>query len=89
MLYEVITHLWLIDWEYACWDNILMDLASFCIELRLDEEKTKEVLMLYFGSKWQESYFDFMLMCVIYNIRDALWYALRGREIAFIDGVCT
>jgi len=82
------THLWLIDWEYACWDNILMDLASFCIELHLGEEKTKEVLMLYFGQKWQEYYFDFMLMCVMYNIRDAFWYALRDREVAFIDGIC-
>lgn len=82
------TQLWLIDWEYACWDNILIDLASFCIELHLSEEKTKEILMLYFGKNWQEYYFDFMLMCVIYNIRDALWYALRDREVAFIDGVC-
>jgi len=81
------TRLWLIDWEYACWDNILIDLASFCIELHLSKEKTKEVLMFYFGQNWQEYYFDFMLICVIYNIRDAFWYILRGREVAILDGV--
>ena len=30
------TQLWLIDWEYACWGNVLFDLADLSSELDLD-----------------------------------------------------
>lgn len=78
--------LWLIDWEYATWGNILFDLASLCIELSLDEQKTKTVLADYFGATWQENYLDFKLMCAIFNLRNAYWYDLRGKELEAIDG---
>lgn len=73
--------LWLIDWEYACWGNILLDLASFCVELNMNEGKMQDVLKQYFGPTWHENYYDFELMCAIYNLRDAFWYDLRSKEI--------
>lgn len=79
-------HLWLIDWEYATWGNILFDLASLCIELDLDTERTNNVLELYFGPTWQENYLDFKLMCAIFNLRNAFWYDIRGRDFEIIDG---
>ncbi|KKQ11470.1 MAG: choline/ethanolamine kinase family protein [Candidatus Babeliales bacterium] len=78
--------LWLIDWEYATWGNILFDLASLCIELDLDVEKTQNVLKLYFGPTWQENYLDFKLMCAIFNLRNAFWYDIRGKDFEVIDG---
>ncbi|MFH1254746.1 MAG: choline/ethanolamine kinase family protein [bacterium] len=78
--------LWLIDWEYATWGNILFDLASLCIELDLDTEKTKNVLELYFGPTWQENYLAFKLMCAIFNLRNAFWYDIRGKDFEVIDG---
>ncbi|MFH0898662.1 MAG: choline kinase family protein [bacterium] len=81
------TKLWLIDWEYASWGNILFDLASLCIESNFDEEKTKKTLQLYFGQTWHNHYFDFKLVCTIFNLRNALWYDLRGKEIEVIGSV--
>ena len=78
--------LWLIDWEYATWGNILFDLASLCIELSLDAPKTEAVLAQYFGPTWQENYLDFKLMCAIFNLRNAFWYDIRGKELETIDG---
>lgn len=78
--------LWLIDWEYATWGNILFDLASLCIELGLDIQKTETVLAQYFGQTWQENYLDFKLMCAIFNLRNAFWYDIRGKELEVIDG---
>lgn len=75
-------HLWLIDWEYACWGNILFDLADLCIELSLDKQKTKTLLKMYFGPSWQENYFDFKLMRATFNLRNAFWYEIRGKEVA-------
>jgi len=79
--------LWLIDWEYASWGNILFDLASLCIESNFDEQKIKETLKLYFGQTWQENYFDFELMCALFNLYDAFWYDLRDKELKSIDEV--
>ncbi len=79
--------LWLIDWEYATWNNILFDLADLCVEAEFDEQLTKTVLELYFGQTWQEHYNDFILMRAIFNLRNAFWYDLRGKEIASIGEV--
>lgn len=79
--------LFLIDWEYACWGNILFDLASLCVEQGFDQEKKKEVLKLYFGDTWEQHECAFKLMCVIFNLRDALWYNLRGKELVAIRSV--
>lgn len=74
--------LWLIDWEYASWGNILFDLTSLCCESAFNEQETITVLKLYFGQSWQEHYDDFIVMRAIYNLRNALWFDLRGKEIA-------
>jgi len=74
--------LWIIDWEYACWDNILIDLASFATELQLTEPQINEMLQLYFGNSWQEVSPDFQMMYALYNLRNALWYTLRSRDFA-------
>ena len=81
------TKLWLIDWEYACWGNILFDLANLCIESNLDEDHVRYVLEEYFGSTWRDHYDNFQLMCAIFNLRNALWYDLRSAEIAVLEGV--
>lgn len=78
--------LWLIDWEYACWGNILFDLANLSSELDLDKNGTNTLLELYFGQEWQEHYTDFMVMLALFNLRNTLWYDLRAKEIAAIAG---
>jgi thiamine kinase-like enzyme len=80
--------LWLIDWEYANWDNILFDLADLCVESDFDEQETQTVLELYFGQSWRDHYEDYRMMRAIFNLRNAFWYDLRGKEIASI-GECT
>lgn len=78
--------LWLVDWEYACWGNILYDLANLCTEFSLDQEKIEFVLHAYFGTTWSQHYENFLYMFALFNLRNALWYDLRGKEIAMIDG---
>ena len=81
------SHLWLIDWEYACWGNVLFDLTSLCIELELSEKRTEYVLEAYFGDTWQQNILDFELMRTIFNLRNAFWYDIRGQELRFLAGI--
>jgi len=72
--------LWLIDWEYASWGNILFDLASLCIESKFDKKKEQEALNLYFGNTWEAIYEDYKLMHGIFHLRNAFWYDLRSKD---------
>jgi len=72
--------LWLIDWEYAGWGNILFDLASFCIEQNLTKKTTESVLNLYFGKNWEDHYLHFKLICALFELRNAFWYDLRSKD---------
>ncbi|MFH1831850.1 MAG: phosphotransferase, partial [bacterium] len=79
--------LWLIDWEYASWGNILFDLASLSIEAQFNEAQIRDMLKIYFGKNWQENYYDFQLVCILFNLRNAFWYDLRGQDLEAIGDV--
>lgn len=79
--------LWLIDWEYARWGNILFDLASLCVQHGFKEEKRNEVLKCYFGKNWDEHVVNFNMMLAFYYLNAALWYDLRGQEVVSIEDV--
>ena len=67
------TKLWVIDWEYADWDDPLFDLAGFCIEQDFDDEERDFALQEYLSSYSLEDKSKFEKMCMLYALKTAMW----------------
>jgi thiamine kinase-like enzyme len=70
--------LWIVDWEYADWDDPFYDLAGFCIAHRvLDEEEQNILLKAYFSTYGKEDQKKLTAMCMLYSLKNALWAYLQ------------
>ncbi len=72
--------LYLVDWEYAEWSNPYYDLASICIEHGFDEEEKRMLLGAYFRRSTEKRRCVLEMMCMLYSMRDCLWYILENRR---------
>lgn len=73
--------LWLVDWEYADWNDPMYDLACLCLEQRYDEQEKKLALKYYYGELNEEIENNFQHMMTLGLLRTALWGFLQN-EIA-------
>ncbi len=73
--------LYLVDWEYAEWSNPFYDLASLCVEHGYDEEEKQMLLEAYFQTPSKEQRRHLEMMCMLYSMRDALWYFLEQERL--------
>lgn len=70
--------LWIVDWEYADWDDPFYDLAGFCIAHRLlDEDERAILLKAYFSTFGKEEQKKLVVMCMLYSLKNALWAYLQ------------
>ena len=69
--------LYLIDWEYAEWGDPFYDLAALCIEHQFTEEEKGLFLKNYVSTPTEEQRIHLEMMCMLYSLRDALWYFLE------------
>lgn len=74
--------LYLVDWEYAEWSNPFYDLAALCTEHQFDEEEKRMLLQNYFQSPGEEQRIVLEMMCMLYSLRDCLWYILENNRSA-------
>lgn len=80
------TTLFLIDWEYAEWNDIFYDLASLCVEQQYDDEEKGLVIKSYFGKFSQDLRIQFKFMCMLYSLKVSLWalnQKYNGNESTF------
>jgi thiamine kinase-like enzyme len=73
------TTLYLVDWEYAEWSDPFFDLAALCIEHQFDEEEKAMLLNDYFANSTEEQRIHLEMMCMLYSLRDALWYFIENK----------
>ena len=71
-------NLFLVDWEYADWGDPMYDLAALCIEHQFDEEEKEMVLQNYFQTPTEKERVHLEMMCMLYSLRDALWYFIEN-----------
>lgn len=69
--------LWLIDWEYADWDDPYFDLAGLCIEQGLTFEERTSALALYQTTYQPEARLKLEKLCMLYALKTALWGYLQ------------
>jgi len=65
--------LWVIDWEYADWDDPLFDLAGFCTEQELDDEEKNIALQEYLPGYQAKDKIKLEKMCMLYALKTAMW----------------
>ena len=70
--------LYLVDWEYAEWSDPFFDFTALCIEHQFDEEEKNMVLKQYFQTPTEEQRIHLEMMCMLYSLRDALWYFIEN-----------
>ena len=77
--------MWIVDWEYADWDDPFYDLAGFCVAHRLlDDEEQELLLKSYFSTFGEEERKKLRVMCMLYSLKNALWGYL---QIALCPGI--
>jgi thiamine kinase-like enzyme len=74
--------LYLIDWEYATWSDPFYDFASLCIEHEFDDEEKDLLLKDSFQTPTEEQRIHLEMMCMLYSLRDSLWYFLENEKPA-------
>ena len=72
--------LYLVDWEYADFGNAFYDLAALCIEHGYSDEEKEIVLKTYFQTPTEEQRIHLEIMCMLYSLRDSLWYIIQNQQ---------
>jgi thiamine kinase-like enzyme len=72
------SRLYLVDWEYADWGNPFYDLAAVCVEHQFNEEEKQMLLKNYFQTPTEQQRYVLEMMCMLYSLRDCLWYILES-----------
>lgn len=73
--------LYLVDWEYANWSDPLYDLAALCVQQRFDNTEKEIALTRYYGTFSDTQRDHLEMMCMLYNMRCALWCYIQSRNI--------
>lgn len=71
--------LWLIDWEYADWDDPMFDLACFCIEHALNYEERTLAFKAYNPEFSDHQRHDFEIMCMFYSLKTFMWEMIQKK----------
>jgi thiamine kinase-like enzyme len=72
--------LYLVDWEYADWGDELYDLAAVCVEHKYTQEEKELLLREYCQVVTDTDRVHLEVMCMLYSLRDALWYILENQH---------
>jgi thiamine kinase-like enzyme len=72
--------LYLVDWEYADFGNAFYDLAALCIEHGYNDEEKELLLKAYFQTPTEEQRIHLEIMCMLYSLRDSLWYIIQNQQ---------
>ena len=72
--------LYLVDWEYADFGNAFYDLAALCVEHGYSDEEKELVLKAYFQTPTEEQRIHLEIMCMLYSLRDSLWYIIQNQH---------
>jgi thiamine kinase-like enzyme len=65
--------LWVIDWEYADWDDPFFDLAGFCTEQDFDDAECDLALQEYLPNYQTADKIKLEKMCMLYALKWAMW----------------
>lgn len=71
--------LWIVDWEYADWDDPFYDLAGFCIKQDLNEEEKEFALQGYLSEIRPEDRDKFDKMCMLFALNTAMWGFIQNK----------
>jgi len=70
--------LWIVDWEYADWDDPFSDLAGFCTAHRLLSIEERDLLLGTYCSTYGDAERrKLALMCMLSSLKTALWGYLQ------------
>jgi len=69
--------LWVIDWEYADWDDPFFDLAGFCTEQNFDDAEQDMALQEYLPNYQMADKIKLNKMCMLYALKWAMWSWIR------------
>jgi len=71
--------LWIVDWEYADWDDPMYDLAGFCIKQNLNEAEREIALREYLPCFQNEDHYKFDKMCMLYALNSSIWGFIQNK----------
>ena len=75
------SRLWLVDWEYADWDDPYFDLAGFCIEHGLTFDERTLAIVAYDPSYTHSQRLKLEQMCMLYALKTAMWGFIQKKMV--------